>query len=327
MLEITSLEEEHLEEAASLVSRRYAGLREVEPRLPRHLSETSRLLPLLRGILAASGHGVAARQGPRLVGFLTGWQMDSFRGRRSIYSPEWANAARQGDSQYIYEEMYGRVAADWVGSGCLAHYLSLLPSDRGALEALRGLGFGMLAIDALRGLDALPAARAEVDIRRAEMEDLDAVLALDEGLWRHMRSTPSFQPVERRGRNHYEKWLENPERVIWLAGWGGEPAAFMSLGPANEDVCTIIRDPGTTSIYGAYTREGVRGLGIATALLTHALRWARSAGYERCAVDWESMNLEGRRFWLRHFRPVCYSLLRRIDESAVGPACSAPCAR
>lgn len=319
MLEITSLGVEHLEEAASLVSRRYDTLCEVEPRLPQHLSETPRLLPLLRGILAGSRRGVAAKQGARLVGFLTGWQMDSFRGRRSIYSPEWASAARAEDSQYIYEEMYRRVAADWVGSGCLAHYVSLLPSDRGALAALHGLGFGMLAIDALRGLDALPEARADVDIRRAEMEDLDAVLALDEGLWEHMRSTPSFQPVERRGRSHFAKWLENPERVIWLAGWKGEPVAFMSLGPANEDVCTIIRDSGTTSIYSAYTRAGARCRGIATALLAHALRWARSAGYERCAVDWESMNLEGGRFWLRHFRPVCYSLLRRIDENAVGP--------
>ena len=87
----------------------------------------------------------------------------------------------------------------------------------------------------------------------------------------------------------------------------------MSLGPANEDVCTLIVDEQTTSIYGAFTKENVRGKGVATALLNHALERAREAGYRRCAVDFESMNLEGARFWLRYFSPVCFSLLRHID--------------
>jgi GNAT superfamily N-acetyltransferase len=58
----------------------------------------------------------------------------------------------------------------------------------------------------------------------------------------------------------------------------------------------------------------VRNSGIGTALLKHSLDWARSAGYERCAVDFEPENISGARFWLRHFRPVCYSLVRHVDE-------------
>ncbi|MGC9520832.1 MAG: GNAT family N-acetyltransferase [Anaerolineae bacterium] len=53
---------------------------------------------------------------------------------------------------------------------------------------------------------------------------------------------------------------------------------------------------------------------VATALLSHALAWAREAGYRRCAVDFETTNPLARRFWLRHFTPVTYSLGRHVDR-------------
>ena len=32
-----------------------------------------------------------------------------------------------------------------------------------------------------------------------------------------------------------------------------------------------------------------------------------------CSVDFESANLPGSKFWLRHFEPVAYSIIRHID--------------
>ena len=90
----------------------------------------------------------------------------------------------------------------------------------------------------------------------------------------------------------------------------------MRLGPASEDASHIIRDVKTTSITGAFTQERARGGGIATALLNRSLAWARAKGYERCAVDFEPMNPLATRFWLRYFQPVCYAVVRHIDERA-----------
>jgi GNAT superfamily N-acetyltransferase len=103
---------------------------------------------------------------------------------------------------------------------------------------------------------------------------------------------------------------------VWLADHQGEAVAYMRLGPASEDACTIIRDDKTCSITGAFTSEKARGRGIATALLDRSLRWARAQAYERCAVDFEPMNPLATRFWLRHFEPVCYTLVRHVDERA-----------
>jgi GNAT superfamily N-acetyltransferase len=314
MLKTIPLREEHLEDAALLVSNRYKRLCEQEPHLPQSYAEMAKFLPLLRNILNASGIGVATFHGDRLVGFLTGWKMPSFRGKRSIYSPEWANAADLEDSAHIYEEMYSHLAAAWVADKCVAHYISLFPNDVNALRACHWMGFGMISIDAIRGLDPIQDQDANVKIRRAGLQDIDQVMELHEGLREYMKGTPVFLLTEKRDQSYYEEWLRDPDKVVWLAYWKEEPVAFMRLGPADDDVCTIIVDEKTTSIYAAFTKEKVRKEGIATALLDHALKSAQASGYERCAVPFEPMNLMGTRFWLKYFKPVCWSVLRHVDE-------------
>ena len=314
MLKTVSLREDHLDDAALLVSHRYRRLCEQEPRLPHSYVEVTNLMPLLQNILRASGIGVASFQGDRLVGFLTGWQMPSFRGKRSTYSPEWANAADLEDSAHIYEELYSHLAAAWVADKYVAHYISLFPNDVDAMRAWHWMGFGMISVDALRGLDSIQNNDANVTIRRAELQDLEQVMELHEDLWQYHKEAPIFLLAEKRDRSYYEEWLRKPDKVVWLAYWEEEPVAFMRLGPADDDVCTIIVDEKTTSIYAAFTKEKARKEGIATALLDLAVQSARDSGYERCAVSFEPMNLLGTRFWLKYFKPVCYSILRIVDD-------------
>jgi len=272
-----------------------------------------------------AGPGVVAVQDGRLVGFMKAWLMPAFRGKRSVYSPEWANAADLKNSQYIYEEMYKHLAADWVADKFVAHYISTFANDLNAIRAWHWLGFGMTAIDAMRGLQSVEAFCTQIHVRRANSQDLEHVLILNDGLRQHVKGSPDFFIAEEFNEKHFEKWLNGPGRVIWLACIDEEPVAFLRMGPANEDACTIIRDEKTTSIYGAFTKEAMRGKDIATTLLCRAIESARGLGYERCAVDFEPMNLLGTRFWLRHgFSPVCFSLLRHVDERAIVPEKASP---
>jgi len=314
MLNIIPFREDHLEDAALLVSQRYQRLCEQESHLPHSYSEVSNLLPLLQNIWNVTGTGVVAIRGNQLVGFLMGWQMPTFRGKRSVYSPEWANGAELEDSARIYEEMYSHLSAIWLADKYIAHYISLFPNDVSALRAWNWMGFGMFAIDAIRGLDPIPAEAVDVRIQRAESNDIEHVIELQEALWQYMKSAPIFLISEKRDRAYYEEWLGNPDKVVWLAYSNDKPVAFMRLGPADEDVCQIIYDEKTTSIYAAFTKEKVRSEGIATALLNHALKSAQISAYERCAVPFEPMNLLGTRFWLKYFKPVCFSLLRIVDD-------------
>ena len=318
MLEIIQLKDEHLEEAAALVCSRYKNLREGEPLLPYQYQEPQTILPLLHNIMGADVPGVAAVQDGQLAGFMIAWFMPEFRGKRSVYSPEWANTSRLENSQYIYEEMYRKIAVEWIADRYAAHYINIFADDPEAIRACHWLGFGMLGIDALRGLQPFREINEQIEIRRAGIQEVDQVLGLHAELVQYMKGSPAFFIADGLSKEYIEQWVNAPDKVIWLADVDEEPVAFLRLGPANDDASTIIYDEKTTSIYGAYTKEKMRGKDVMTSLLAHALESVCDEEYERCAVDFETMNILGTRFWLgRGFSPVTYSLLRYLDERAI----------
>ena len=139
-----------------------------EPLLPDRYQDSNNVLPLLQNILGPASQGVAAFQDERLVGFLTGWLMPNFRGRRSVY-PEWANAAEVENCGYIYEEMYQQIAAAWVADKYLVHFISIFADDRTAIRTWHWLGFGMLGVDAVRGLEPIQGVNKQIEIHRASV--------------------------------------------------------------------------------------------------------------------------------------------------------------
>jgi GNAT superfamily N-acetyltransferase len=189
-----------------------------------------------------------------------------------------------------------------------------ISSDVTALRDWHWLGFGLISVDALHGLDPIQGYAENVTIRRAELLDLEHVMELHEDLWQNHKDTPIFHISEKRDRAYYEEWLGNPYKVVWLAYLNDEPVVFMSLGPADDAVCTIIYDEKTTIIYAAFTNEKVRKKGIATALPDHAVKTAQVLGYERCAISFKPMNLLAMCFWLKYFTPVCLTIVRYIDD-------------
>jgi GNAT superfamily N-acetyltransferase len=315
MLKIVPLNQDHLDVAAKLVSSRYQALREQQPLLPAHYQNPQVFIPRLQSILEAGVPGVVALQDGHLAGFLTAWLMPDFRGKRSVYSPEWANAAERENCRHIYERMYQSLAEHWVADQYIAHYLSIFANDQQAIQACHWLGFGMLGVDAVRGLQPLKGASSQIEVRLANLGDLDQVMELHQGMLQFARSSPYFFIGNHLDKTDYVAWIQQPDRLIWLALVKQEPAAFLRIGPANEDVAAIIVDQKTTSIFEAFTQEGMRAKAVGRTLLAHAIENARSSGYQRCAVDFESMNFIGTRFWLKMgFEPVCLSLLRMVDE-------------
>lgn len=316
-MNIIPLKKDHLEDAAKLARNCYQILRKQIPLLPISYSDESAFIPLLENIINAECPGVAAVQNGKLIGFFTGWQMQSFRGEKSIYSPEWANAAEGTESQHIYEGMYSQLAEIWAAENYGAHYISLFANDTETLRTLHWLGFGMISVDAIRELDSIPKDNSGISIRQAEVADLQLVVDLHEDLRSYMKKAPIHLPTEKKDKGFFQDWIEDPSRLVWLGYQDDEPAAFLRSGPADDDVCTIIIDEETTSIYAAYTIEDVRDKGFGAALLDQHLANARASGYSRCAVTFEPMNLIGTQFWLKYFKPVCYSVLRHIDRRLI----------
>jgi GNAT superfamily N-acetyltransferase len=312
-VEVTGLRAEHLDEAAALVAARYRDLRSRVPSLPPRYEDAGVMGEMLRGLGRATG--AVALQGGRLVGFVAGLVLADLLGKRSFYCPEWAHAAEPGNSRRIYEEMYQHVSEQWVSDGCALHALTLLAHDRQAIEAWQWLGFGLAAVDGLRDLSPLPGGHPDLDVRRATEQDAGEVTAFGRALERHMAGPPVFWPHD---PEDYAAWLRQADHVAWLAYEQGEAVGCLGLELGTAGGCQIVRDGSTAGITLAYTRQEARRSGILTALLNEAFAWAAASGYARCAADWEAMNPPANRFWTSRFQPVCYSLLRCIDERLVG---------
>ena len=314
-LEIVTLQDKHLQDAVALACARYTELRQQVPLMPARYQNAGVVRPLLCDLVGKTP-GVGAIRNGQLVGFLLGFVIQ-FRGQRTAFSPEWANAVDSVSGRRIYQEMYARLAARWNSDGCSTHLVCALAHDRDVIDGWNWLGFGLCAVDGVRGLQPLQGPIADVEIRRAGLRELDEAVWMAKALERHLSSTPTFLYHAARSdteiRKDEEEWLSNPAHALWLAYQGESAVACIRQGPSNPHACVIIRDEGTTSIVGAFTRDDARGKGIATALLDRSLEWARAEGYERCAVDFEPMNYLAARFWMRHFSPVSYALARQID--------------
>jgi GNAT superfamily N-acetyltransferase len=312
--EILPLMDEHLEDAAALFVERYAEMRTHVPYLPAHFEDADAILPLLSEV-AGRSPGVVALRDTKLVGFLVGLVLANYRGKRAVWSPEWANAAVGENSQAVYVRMYTELSARWVANGCFMHLISILAHQRDLINRLQWLGFGLMAADAMRDLGPVEGDIAVVEIQRASLDDIEQAMRLGEALQRYMASAPIFLAfAENHGRAYYSELLSSTDNVFWLARHDGEAVSFLSLRPSNPGAADIVQDERIVNITGAFTAERLRGRGIGAALLQRALAWARAAGYESCAVDFEPENVTGAHFWLRHFQPVCLSLARHVDE-------------
>ncbi len=318
---IIPMQVKHLDEAADLAASRYRNLVNRAPLLPPVYTDPAQIYPILANLQVESGGVVSLHQG-KLDGYLCAWKLPGFRGRKAAFSPELANGAAPDGGRHILEEMYTSIAADWLSDGIATHLISILAGEEIEWETWNWLGFGMIAVDGVRRIEPLNPAPVErshresgssFEIRRAVTDDANVILALDTALDRYLEDSPTFL---NQGSDHaieeVQSWLASSENAFWIADQGGTPVSFLGMGPASRDACMIIVDSGTTSILGAFTVEGFRSQGIAASLLEQGLSWAREHGYTRCAVDFEPQNPLGRRFWLRYFQPVSFTLNRVV---------------
>ncbi|MEZ4830632.1 MAG: GNAT family N-acetyltransferase [Caldilineaceae bacterium] len=234
------------------------------------------------------------------------------------YSPEWANAADPADARRIYQALYTQIAPFWLRQRDLCPQCHRLRQRSPGIEGWQWLGFGYYVIDGLRSLEAAPHA-ADIEIRHAGVGDLDVVLDLEDQLWAHLKSSPVFlsKDDDDDPRAEFAAALAAPNQAFFVAYNQETPVAFIRMEGGNNGACTIVRDPGTVAITGAYTLPAARGDGIGTALLNRGLHWAAQHGFVRCSVDFEAMNVPAAGFWLRHFAPVCISLHRHVNEEAI----------
>jgi GNAT superfamily N-acetyltransferase len=119
--------------------------------------------------------------------------------------------------------------------------------------------------------------------------------------------------TERNGEPETEKAFLGENSISIVAARDHHVLACIRGRSQKEDACTIVQDASVMGIDFAYTDPSVRGTGIGRRILGEILEWGASQQKTGCAVDFESANVLGRAFWLRHFKAVCFSAIRHVD--------------
>ncbi len=318
-MQILPFEKEHIPAAAALFTASFKSLRKELPILPDRMEDPAAVSALLEGLLARSA-GVAAYEQDRLVGYLGWWIVDGFRSttRRAAYVPEWAHAALEGRKTAAYRALYRSAAELWAWQGCDTHAITLLASDQPAIETWFWNGFGLTVVDAARTTGPLdpergasPSVPQGFTLRKASPADAGALAELEREHAVHYTQTPVYMvPFTPFDAGEYGRFLDQPGNHAWLGWYDERPAGYIRFEAKSNGAAEIVFGPTSTACTFAFVRPAFRGRGLLSALLEAALAYFSARNFQCCSVDFESFNPEAAAFWMRYFKPVCYSLLR-----------------
>jgi GNAT superfamily N-acetyltransferase len=324
MISIQPFAHKHIGDAAKLFIMAYKDQREHMGCLPSKYAKLETITPLLEGILEKHP-GVVAISDSKLVGYLTGLaKIPNFKGiSLGVYVPEWAHSAENGPGRdKVFQSMYDTISHDWVCDGCFTHAVTFFASDATLRDLLYWGGFGLLVVDAIRATDQddlndHDALGPEIVIRNANADDLGELARLDNELVAYLSRSPTFLFTARNAEPEMAKAFLDEGSISVIAERDHQVLACIRGTDQKEEGCTIVQDATVMGINFAYTDPSVRGTGIGGRILGEILEWGKSKQKTGCAVDFESANVLGRAFWLKHFRAVCFSAIRYVDPRVV----------
>jgi ribosomal protein S18 acetylase RimI-like enzyme len=321
-IEISPLRREHIPQAAALFVESCRKQRRATPSLSDRLEDAERVAAMLDRMLGTCP-GVAAVEDGRLVGYMVWYIVDRFRktDRKGAYCPEWGHATVDEKKPEIYRAMYRVAAAGWAAAGCQVHAVTLLAYDRAAEQVWFWNGFGLTVVDAVRPMRPLDGpCSTPVSIRKATQADAPILAILDAEHCRHYTASPVFMPPPHNGdAAQFAEFLSRPKNSVWLAMDGKLPVGFIRYDGYDSDGVEIVNGEAAAYITGAYVRPAYRGRKVGAALLDGAFRDYAGQGLTCCAVNFESFNPEAASFWMRHFEPVCLSVLRVPETLGAQP--------
>lgn len=264
--------------------------------------------------LVQNGRGAVALGDGGFLGFLAGYPADGLFGHdRGVYSPLYGHSTIVAGRAEIYEILYAKAAALWVGENLLSHALTMYAYDRENVDHWFWRGFGMRCVDAVCPVTRTGEAQSRCPVRKLGVEDIPDIAQLHSEHNAFYRGSPIFMPnVWTEPCQELAHWMEQSNHHLWAAYQDQQAVAYMRIEPDGESF--IAEHPSMMNITGAYVAPTHRGAGFGTALLDAIKNWLYRQGFCLLGVDYEGLNPQARGFWGRHFAPYTFSLTRRIDE-------------
>jgi GNAT superfamily N-acetyltransferase len=320
-MRIEFLEPKHMPQCSELFAQGYRDLRESAPEMPPRYELRDATLPMLERLHQRAPVVGAFGESGEIIGFLGGMLVPQLKGKdKGVYCPEWGHAVslQAPDRQMVYRRMYEAIGDLWVRDRRINHAVTILAHDPQALDAWFWSTFGLLVVDMIRDLEPVPARTdGSVRVRAAGLGDVDRLFPVWAEHEMYYNRAPIWLPKEPvLDTAELVAYLDDPKTTIWLAEdvSDGTVLGMMKHSLDAEDACTVVRDPHTVACSGAYVLPAARNRSVGALLLGAIVDWAKEHGHERVSLDFEAANIYGSAFWRRHLKPVCYSVIRHVND-------------
>ena len=311
---LTRLTEEYLEPAVALFIKKYQQEQEHSPLLPsRVIQEPSWIYNLLQSKLA--NLGVVVLEDETVLAYMVTGDQFVWKGQHATIVLEYCHAAVSANKQVLYQRMYMYLAQQWARQHSYLHLIRHFAHDAVLQETLYLLGFGAILAERLRSCSAIEERTTGLIRREADVSTLITLQT------EHNRFYPNAPIFIKKPTNELEVRAELTAHaqqgdVCFVYDAPDGPGAYIIVGASTiGGEGLLLEQTNTAQITSAYARPEIRGTGIGTALLQHALAWSRQQGYERLFVEHETANVYGGNFWSRYFTPYLYSSMRYIDAT------------
>ena len=316
---IEEFKEKHLEDAAKLFQQNYLELKSDLLYLPDKYENLDIIYSNLKKIISESPSFVAISSS-KVVGYYTAyWNIKELKGSLSgTYCPEWGHSAVFDDREKIYENLYTEISKCWIDNKDYTHIISFLSNTRLG-NTFSMLGFGYLLIDAVRNLAPLNIGiSSEFSFELADKSHISQLRELDDLMNQHLESSPIYLKRDCKllsDQKIREEFL-NDNIITLLARKNGEVVSCIR-GKKNHGNIPIIDEKGTFGVNFGYTKKEYRRSGVSSILLDEIIKIAKNNGATFCSVDFETQNIQGRKFWLKHFYPIVYSMMRKVEDRLI----------
>ena len=304
--------------AAGLAQINHAQLRTQLQFLPARTAED--FIPRLDWIIG-EGRVFGLFENRVMRAFMGSFPIKNFRNEGSgSLTPDWCFYTEPGAiGRLQFSALFRTMLNDVLEQGVRMHAFGVYSSRRDIAEILDLFAYGRIVMDA-----AVPTADLEatlngtvgpdrsVEVTTAHDGDAGVLAELDAELAAHIGRLPVLMP-EPRGDdfNEWRQRLAEKDSAAFLARTPDGPCGFIKAKDPQFDVTYCVHDDSILAIDGLYVRPVYRGTGVGMSLLSEIVREAKSRGKRLVSVDCETMNPEAYWFWIRYFKPITWSVLRR----------------
>jgi GNAT superfamily N-acetyltransferase len=216
------------------------------------------------------------------------------------------------------QPLYRDIGGTWARHGNLRHCFQVFSSETRSLETARALGFAVQQIHGVLSLEHMHPWTDPGDglqVRRAMADDLPDICRLSRVIALHQTESPCFATAPEEYLEKldagYAELLEDPEADVHVViDHGG----LIGLAIFYDQIASPLLAPAeATELSVCVIKEGARGRGAGSALISAALAAKLADGYRYCIADRRSANLQAAAFWPQQgFVPVVYRLYRRV---------------